>query len=442
MRKLLFFVAVLATFGYGCTSQEPEITSPKVDETSQNIVFTTSSIRTLEEAAVIARDAIGMLPTPDSRSSARTFNITNTKILKNTSPSRGATTDTLMYVFNFDNEQGYAIVAANRNLEPLIAVTEQGYYNPDEPIENPGFADFMARAEAAANREIISDTIKPFRPINPELSQTKVVDETMEKWEITPNYNLRWGQRNPEGLLYDNTYSGCTNTAMAIIMSYYDYPATIELTFNNSNETIALNWSEIKHHVQSINGDTFYDDCPSLYPNNHTIISKLLRQLGELNESFDVIETAETGEVSHSTGTYDYKPISTFEKLGFIVTSGYRAISDDILYEMKNGGYKLLVRGKEKNKRYGHNWVIDGVQYEKIRHSEWVKEYGKDWELIGDYSYRYRKFCHCNWGWNGNNNGWFNINYYINPSVAGSFDGGHIGNNKQYENIGYLLVKR
>lgn len=378
MRNLLFYVAVLATFGYGCTSQEPEITSPKADEAPQNVTVTTSSIRTLEEATAIARDAISMLPAPDSRGSNRSFNSSDVKIFYNPSPSRGLSSDTLMYVFNFDDNQGFAIVNANRNLEPLIAVTEKGNYTPGEAIEDPGFADFMARAEATANRELIRDTtLKPIDPINPELSQYKSVDETIDKWEKTPNYNLRWGQRNPEGLLFDNTYSGCTNTAMAIIMSYFDFPTAIELTFNNSKEVIALNWPEIKQHVRSIDGDSFYDDCPSLYPNNHTIISKLLRQLGELNESFDVVERTEDGKELHSTGTYDSKPISTFEKLGYIVTSEYRDISDDILYEMRYG-YVLLVRGKEKNKRYGHNWVIDGIKYEKIRHSEWIKEYGKD----------------------------------------------------------------
>lgn len=446
MRKLLFFVAVLATFGYGCTSQEPEITSPKVDETPQNVIVTTSSIRTLEEAAAIARDAVGMLPAPTSRSYARTFNITNTKILKNTSPSRGVTTDTLMYVFNFDNEQGYAIVAANRNLEPLVAVTEQGYYNPDEPIENPGFADFMARAEAAANREFAGDTLRdtaikiPFEPIDPELAQYKSVDEIIEEQKIEPNYNLKWGQRYPEGILYDNKVAGCTNVAMAMIMSYFNAPQTINLTYNNLNETLSLNWTELKQHTQSF-FDYNNDYCTAHYPYNHATISKLLKQLGELNHSYPCIEYDDNGEPYDATATPIGSPIKTFNTLGYNIT-GYGDVTEHIL-SMIHQGYKMFIYGYNKDNGYAHNWIIDGMHYKKTRHSEWIKEYGKDWEIIGDYSYYESKSIHCNWGWRGKDNGWFNINYYyLSPANGRPDEGCSTGSKAKYINLMYLAIKK
>ncbi len=431
MKQKFFLIAVLALFCYSCTSQEPDINSANIEDSSQETFSKPSQKRSLEEAATIARDAISMFPV-ESRTSVRNFSNSDVKILYSSPVSRGQNPDTLMYVFNFDDEQGFAIVAANRHSEPLIAVTEQGHYIPGETIENPGFADYMARAESRANREWVLDTTKrvPFDPVNPELTQYRVFEETLSEWKIEPNYNLKWGQTHPEGLLFTNGFCGCTNTAMAIIMTYFNQPKTLDLTFDGRNETIALNWSEIKHHTQSVQ-NVYLDSCTILYPSNHTTISYLTRQLAELNESVN-------GGIN-GTLTYNSKTIPTFKKFGYKVTE-FKDFSSNLVSEIAQKNI-LLVSGENKTTGTFHNWVIDGASRKETRISEWTKEYGKEWERISDYTYMTYEFCHCNWGYDGDCNGWFSVKNTIDTAYAQSYDGEHANANKIYFNLKYLPVK-
>ncbi len=66
--------------------------------------------------------------------------------------------DTLMYVFNYDNNQGYALVSTNLATEPLIAVTEQGHLDPSQETDNPGLKLYleMAKQYVAKTKNIIT----------------------------------------------------------------------------------------------------------------------------------------------------------------------------------------------------------------------------------------------------------------------------------------------
>lgn len=113
---------------------QPIYLSPSKEATSK---ISRSNGRTIQEAAEIARQSISMIKDGQSRAGGRHFDITDVKVGMS-SKSRGAN-DTLMYVFNFDDNQGFSIVAYNKNVDGLIAVTEQGYYDPSVPTDNPGF---------------------------------------------------------------------------------------------------------------------------------------------------------------------------------------------------------------------------------------------------------------------------------------------------------------
>lgn len=69
--------------------------------------------------------------------------------------------DTLLYVFNFNDEQGFAVVSANRQTEGLIAAVEMGSYDPAIPTGNPGFDTYMQMAKVyVANTEVIEKEAK------------------------------------------------------------------------------------------------------------------------------------------------------------------------------------------------------------------------------------------------------------------------------------------
>ena len=55
----------------------------------------------------------------------------------------------MLYIVNYADEQGFAVISANRQAEGLLAVVEQGAYGVDGKYytDNLGFTAFMEQAE-------------------------------------------------------------------------------------------------------------------------------------------------------------------------------------------------------------------------------------------------------------------------------------------------------
>lgn len=419
--KRLPIITILTISGIvilnSCRNDEPNYSSLENEVVSKN---NSSNGRTIEEAAEIARQSISLIKDGQSRSGGRHFDISNVKVGMS-AKSRGGN-DTLMYVFNFDDNQGFSIVAYNKNIEGLIAVTEQGYYDPSVPTDNPGFELYMEMAremlasvggggngtyKAPDSLFIGDDSTHNVTPIdtgiNKDLVQYKFEKKLLDSIVIEPNYNLKWGQTNPEGLLCPNGTSGCTNTAMAITMSYFEYPKSIVLTYEGQTaDTLSLNWSQIKQHIRSSN-DNLFDYCNLHRLPNHDVISRLCRQLAKLNQSIFEYNP-------NSTPTILGDEINTFKQLGYL-TDGYYVYNRYlVLQTLKSGG--ILMTSGRRTQTTGHEWVIDGVKYERFWSGEYIKRWGEDWELVNDHGEQENYLQHINWGWNGNGNGYYSSTVY------------------------------
>ena len=108
---------------------------------SETVEIAQNSIRMLEEDMVETR---GVSPARrlNLESGVKAFRQVSTR-----SDSPTSDNDTLLYVFNFDDNQGFAVVSASRHTEGLIAVVEEGSYDPAVPTGNPGFDTYMKRQE-------------------------------------------------------------------------------------------------------------------------------------------------------------------------------------------------------------------------------------------------------------------------------------------------------
>lgn len=106
--------------------------------------------------------------------------------------------------------------------------------------------------------------------INKDLVQYKFEEKLVKHDFAIPNYNLKWGQRNPEGLLCPNSISGCTNTAMLMIMSYFKAPQTLKINYTEDvNELLYIDWDAILKHEQSVYDPSALFDYCTIH-NNHT----------------------------------------------------------------------------------------------------------------------------------------------------------------------------
>lgn len=396
MKKTLALITVLVIIITGC-NDDSVIPQQIHDHVA---VSNVARVRTLDEAMQIAVDAISMLPTEQSRGSVRSINSTHTKIILNKRVTRNNyTSDTLMYVFNFDNDAGFAIVSANRATDGLFAITESGHYYPEEPQDNPGFDLFI---DAARNYIILKPdsmgNIGDIKPIDPDPRvQYKVVRDTVKNI-ILPKLPLKWGQSGIEGRFCSNGLSGCSNTAAAMALCYLRFPTQLTITFDNSNSVVQLDWDKIAQHV-------IRDKCSSCTSDSHNTIGLLCRELGHRSNSKYYPEYDNDPRYGTSTQTSDTR--STLLNLGLSV-SPITDYDPQQVVSLLNSNNILLMRGDCKDiDNSGHMWIVDGYRRLTIYTRDYIlRSNSIKWELLKE-EVDYVSLNHINWGWNGTANGYF-----------------------------------
>ena len=117
MRKILFsFICISSVFLLSCNESGLNIDEPNTIETH------TYANKSMSEAISIAIDAAERLYPTQSRGYAHTASINNVRSVIN-HLSRAGENDTLLYVVNFDNNEGYAIIPAPNIDKKVLAVT-------------------------------------------------------------------------------------------------------------------------------------------------------------------------------------------------------------------------------------------------------------------------------------------------------------------------------
>ncbi len=405
--KNSYVITVLSALLFiACTSENHLEPINKVDQK-------VSSLRTLDEARKIAIDAIGMLSGPETRSLIKR-EIADLHYVINPVTKSGDSADTLLYVFDYADNQGFAVVSANENTEPLLAVTEKGSYETAMAEDNGGFKMFMDMAEDYVTPMAI-DPDTPIIPVDTTLSQMmeyRIVRDTIAIYTLNPKVTVQWGQSGIEGKYAPNHLSGCSNTAMAQIMSSFAYPSSIVINFSDTTFTQLLDWSQINKHKDKYS----HYQCTA-NEDAHESISLLMRQLGHLNCS-EYIDT----DTLVATSTFAHNVRNTFIQFNYSV-SEIQNYNYSILQESLDGSNVLYMRGErivvdENGNEYtsSHGWIADGSVTYTIRNTTyWKYRYEFDWHPSDSYDTE-RTYLHLNWGWNGNCNGYFYLGVFDTSS--------------------------
>ena len=308
-----------------------------------------------------------------------------------------------MYIFNYDDNRGFAIISANRNTDAIIAVVDSGQFNSEFDIEKTGYSLYMNLA-----KDYVENAKKSSSNSYSTYSQQwhKFVTDTIDHIHIAPKIKLKWGQSYIEGLFCPNGISGCSNTAVAMAMAYFRFPNTIPLTYPEADKpSISLDWDKINGHISRYVVDN--------------AIGCLCRQIGYLSGS-----TYNNG----STGTSIKKTKSTMEQLGYII--GYGATpSPNFITSALNKNMLFLMAGFTDNNE-GHMWIVDGCEYFYIRKYFATSNDNIFWKIIEEH-YTTTLYNHINWGWDGSWNGYFNNNVFNTNDYISLDDYIQFGNNPE-----------
>ncbi|MBQ8672446.1 MAG: C10 family peptidase [Bacteroides sp.] len=386
---------------YAVTSLILTACAQNKDSVFQRMVFEpehVSMTRTLDEALLIAQKVSDILDVTCTRSATRNVDRNNVHCLTQMDTRTSSGVDTLLYVTNYADEAGFAVVSANKSTNPLLAVVEEGTYETD--TDNEGFASFMTMAE-----EYVSTTSVPLLPVpgfGETIKEFKYTYDTITT-QVPPLVATRWGQTGPESQYTSNGYFGCTITAMAQVMSYFAYPKQLTITYPGASiNSLTLDWDAIKLH----NISHSYLTCTATDA-THDAIGHLCRQLGHLAESKYLV---------NGTETYINKSVSAFRNLGF-TTSDYVVYDADNLFMALDACNPSIAYGAHYDTDAdsvvtAHSWIVDGYLSYKVTRKFWTRETTSfDWVCEDTYTY-YTKYFHYNWGWNGKCNGYFLVDIF------------------------------
>lgn len=382
--------------------------------------------RSYEEALAIARKSIPMI---EAESTVTRGNVNHRVIdekngvftigsSSNITRSGEFADDTLLYVFNFIDNQGFVVISANRNTEDVLAITESGTYHPNTESDIPGFNEFMKMAKEYVQNA--KDTL----PITRD-SYCIIDCDTLEYNRIEAKVPVTWGHDGIAGAYCSNYSAGCGPIAMAQIMSYYQHPSSFTYTFGNRDINYeSVNWSLINQHVHT--GSHPSNICNG-NSNLDKTIGRICRELG-----------CKSGSTYDSNGTTSTSPGALYNVLTYYgyTMPGFHSIPSnensfmDFLVEDK----LIIMIGYRQDDRL-NIWLIDGGYHIKTHSVIYTSQNGTDWVSYYDWITN-QTYNHINWGWDGHCNGLFLYNVF-NANSGSEYDYGSSSYNHINEDVNF-----
>ncbi|TAF73696.1 MAG: T9SS C-terminal target domain-containing protein [Bacteroidetes bacterium] len=320
------------------------------------------------------------------------------------------------YIYNFNNNGGFIIIAGDDASMPILGYSFEGFYN--DTIISPQFAKWM---EGYKNqiRYIKENQITPTKEItnkwaelqsNKKSNSNSREEETQSvapliqtKWNQNPYYNNLCPRKfNWLTLSYEErAVTGCVATAMAQIMKYWNSP-TQGSGFHSYNHS--------KYGLLSADfGSTTYDWANM--PN-------------QLSSSTTTVQNNAVAELMYHCG-----------------------ISVDMVYGLaENGGSSAYVISTASpvtticsefalKKYFGYKNTLNGIERKNYTNFQWLNLLKAEFNanrpvlyagsgsggghcFVAD-GYDANDFVHFNWGWGGLSDGHFNIDA-LNPKDLGT----------------------
>lgn len=359
-----------------------------------------SKIRSLNEAIDIAeKSLIDFDVSTKSSNSFRIIDRSDIKVLYGPAVKSQSQYDTLVYAINFQNNSGFALVAANREAPEVLVLTESGNFDGKQ-TQSPAFNIYMDKLLTELSQNYTSQQARSseydemvFNRIDTTITITTYGDTLVSNWHKFSPYNDYCTISSDI-----KTDAGSGPVAIAKIIASFEYPSSISLTFPASPmNVLSLDWNQM----------------------NNQSVSLLVRELGERSNT-----------VYSSTNVST--PISNIQaclqSIGYQSTYIQDTNSDDS-YEQIDGTDKILVYFKDEMKSGGGTSVqedeiviCDGGKTEILKYKYYQRRQNETiWKNVGweelEYSYNHYTMAYPNGEYNG---------YYIVKSLRKSGEGGRL----------------
>ena len=289
--------------------------------------------------------------------------------------------DTLMYLINFENDEGFAFVSADKRTDAIFAIIDQGNLSVDSlnKVDNPGFNSFIEKAIIKGINDInnydeswdIQQNVYTYGG-NYVLAPQFWYSADM----VTPKLKTKWGQGESYNIYCPGRYpTGCVMTATAQILSYFQVINSIQYYDNGSYYSIPLNWSQIMFCSEREFGMLVYNHSPAASQQ----VAHLMRYLGL---------TLDAEYSSSVTYAFIEDALTWMRNNGLSSTTDLIDFDSETMFSALKNGKLIFARG-QTGQGAAHAWVIDGGH----------KYLLKDNRIL--------IYAHCNWGFDGLCDGYY-----------------------------------
>lgn len=276
--------------------------------------------------------------------------------------SRGMALPDYYYVFNAEGEQGFVIVSADDRTPEILGYCSEGSFDVDEIPSN-----------MAAWLQGYEDQIKYLQENDNQTVMTRSYGES--KPAVAPLIKTTWSQRTPYNNdlpLYDGRrcITGCTATALAQVMYYYQYPT--------GKTTEIPGYTTKKNHisVQKLPATTFnWSQMALSYtgyttPTQNAAVAHLMEYCSKaVQADLDPSSTAAPISLQKESlqSYFGYKKGIKMKERSSMSSTQW----SQMLYEEVAAGRPVLHCGFNSSFSVGHAFVLDGYDGNGMFHFNW-----------------------------------------------------------------------
>lgn len=327
-----------------------------------------------QEAIAEGRRLLSMMDSygdVSTRSSGYRRDLAEVENVISRSVTRSAQNDTVAYIINYGENDGFVVMAQDRRAYPLYAISDNGHLNLRDTIQNPGLSLFFNNMERdiSARITVFPDTTKvePFHP-NDSIALAKKIIVRVKP--MLPRKVADWNQHYPFNrycFTEDGSQAvvGCVALSTAQLMSYFKFPEEYnrhkydweDIVSNHDSNSLALLLSDLGRHE---NLDMDYGAGKS-----GALTSNVQRTL--INFGYNNPDTLQVFDIKQVNAVLSNNPV--------------------------------LVRGSDSDLRFHHAWILDG----------YAEFYSSDYNFM-----RPNFLYHCVWGFGGQGNGFY---YFRNGGI-------------------------
>lgn len=404
MKKILTLLLTILSLTIVSCSDQPDLSEPDHDVEH----FSPTSHRTIRDAINIANR---LRKNYDSRA-WNPITESDVSVICSDAKSRSNSTDTLFYVVNYGNDQGFAIISAPYNVEPILAMVEDGSYGSEETNSNENFQIVLDATKSYISAKLDTTLHEAYKFYVEDIELPRP-DTLYYNTIRTKRISVAWNQYWPENIYCPNKVAGCGPIAIAQICSFFEEPKSLTLTFSNKDQSsLSLDWSEIKKHVHSSDSknidDIEFEDhyyflkCTLESDYN---LARFVRQIGHDCDA----------NYKGSTTSVDWnKSKSVLKKYLSTRTFTTLSSSNDVYNFLRNRNGVVLLAGGN------HMWVCDGVLYFGYAVTQYSMNDTNTGYTSSTTLYTH-SYIHMNLGWNGHCNGYY-ASTIFKPDNAYEYD--------------------